>query len=183
MNSIVRLIVCVVILLGWGSNAIQPVLAQAEPSDPIIHLTVKNEPLVDVLDAIEQQTGYQFNLTPQWEDHIVSANINNLPLEKGLKRLLRSLNHTILWEADNIVVIKVYGKATPGSSGGVSFAAPPQENREVEEPAMEPENEPPDEKDEFTESAPEDQPDHPDDADQEGRNMPDKPHHRGAPPE
>jgi hypothetical protein len=145
MNAIVRLIVCLFIFLGWGTNANQPVLAQQPPSDPVISLTVKDEPLIDVLDTIAEQTGYEFNLTPQWEDHPVSATINHLPLEQGLKRLLRSLNHTILWEADKVVTIKVYGKATPGSSGSVSFAAPPQDYPQEDEPPSEPENEPLDE--------------------------------------
>ena len=42
---------------------------------------------------------------------MVSATIDHQPLEQVLKRLLRSLNYTILWEADKVVVIKVYGKA------------------------------------------------------------------------
>ena len=48
-----------------------------------------------------------------------------LPLERGLKRILKSLNHTILWGEDNVVNIEVYGKATQSNSGGISFAAPP----------------------------------------------------------
>jgi hypothetical protein len=38
--------------------------------------------------------------TANGRTHPVSATIDNLTLEQGLKRLLRSLNHTIIWEAD-----------------------------------------------------------------------------------
>ena len=147
-KSIVRLIVCMLILFGCHTILILPAMAQGEPTDPVINLVVKDEPLSDVLDSIARETGYHFNLTPQWEDYPVSATINNLPLQQGLKRLLRSLNHTILWEADQTVTIKVYGKVVPGNSGGVSFAAPPQSYEEQEEPSVEVDNEPPDENEE-----------------------------------
>ena len=167
MNLIARLIVCLFILFGWGDKAVQFVLAQEQSPDPVISLTVKDEPLIDALDTIAQQTGYEFGLTPQWEDHPVSATINNLPLEQGLKRLLRSLNHTILWEADNMVIIKVYGKVASGVGGGISFSAPPQEYREKEEPFIEPDNEPLDESDETSEGDQESQPESPDEPDRE----------------
>jgi hypothetical protein len=152
MKSIACLIVCLFMLFGGGNQVFHPAMAQGEPLDPVINLTVKDEPLSDVLETIAQETGYRFNLTPQWEDHPVSATISNLPLEQGLKRLLRSLNHTIIWEADKTVTIKVYGKVTPGSSGGISFAAPPQPYQEEGEPSIEPDNEPPDGNEETTDS-------------------------------
>lgn len=148
MKSIVRLIVCLYILFGWGNKAMQYALAQQPPSDPLINLVVKDEPLDSALDTIAMQTGYQFKISPKWEKHPVSATIDHQPLDKSLKRLLRSLNYTILWEADKSVIIKVYGKAAPRSSDGISFAAPPQEIQEEDEPAIEPDDEPLDESDE-----------------------------------
>jgi type II secretory pathway component GspD/PulD (secretin) len=150
MEPIARLIVCLCMLFVSGNIVIQPAMAQGKPMDPVINLTVKDEPLADVLETIAQETGYQFNLSPQWEDHPVSATINNLPLEQGLKRLLRSLNHTIIWEANKTVTIKVYGKVTPGSSGGISFAAPPQTYQEEDEQSIEPDDEQPAENEETT---------------------------------
>lgn len=152
MKSIVRLIVCLCILFGWGNKAIQSALAQQQPSEPVINIVIKDKPLVSALDTISRQTGYQFKLTRKWEKHPVSATIDHQPLDKGLKRLLKSLNHTILWEADKSVIIKVYGKAAPRSSDGISFAAPPQEIQEEEEPSIEPDDESSDENDETGES-------------------------------
>ena len=106
-------------------------MAQDAPADPLISLTAKNEPLGEVLETITRDTGYRFNLNRKWNDHPVSATIGNLPLEQGLKRLLRSLNHTIIWEADKIITIMVFGKADPGRSGPViSFQSPPQTYQE-----------------------------------------------------
>ncbi len=102
-------------------------MAQEKEADPVISLTVKDEPLADVLDTISEETGYQFHLSPAWQSHPVSATIINLPLEKGLKRLLKSLNHTIIWESDHTIVIKVFGKSEKGSStNAISFSQPPQ---------------------------------------------------------
>ncbi|BBO91854.1 hypothetical protein [Desulfosarcina ovata] len=123
-----------------GGISAQPLMAQDAAVDPLISLTVKDQPLGEVLDTLAAETGYQFKLNSQWEDWPVSATIGNLPLEKGLKRLLRSLNHTIIWESDNVVTIMVYGKTDPGGTGpAVSFASPPQ--AEPQEPVPAPDDE------------------------------------------
>jgi len=152
MKSVNRLIVCLFIIFGCAAEVIQPVLAQETPSDPIINVVAKDEPLIDILDEIAQDTGYRFTLTPQWEDHAVSANIKNLTLEQGLKRLLRSLNYTILWEADKTVTIMVYGKANPDRSGGVSFAAPPHPTPSEDAPPIESAEQPLDEHEDTVDS-------------------------------
>ena len=95
-------------------------------------------PWVQSLETITRDTGYRFNLNRSWQDHPVSATIGNLPLEKGLKRLLRSLNYTIIWESDKLVTIMVFGKTEPGSSGpAISFQSPPQTYQEEIEPTAE----------------------------------------------
>jgi hypothetical protein len=109
-------------------------MAQDATADPLISLTAQNEPLGDVLETITRDTGYRFNLNGQWKDHPVSATITDLPLEKGLKRILRSLNHSIVWESDKIVTITVFGKADSSSSdSAISFASPPQTIQEEAE--------------------------------------------------
>lgn len=134
MKSFVRLLAC--LLTVMVVPAVHPVMASENAAEPRISLTVANQPLGEVLDSITSDTGYRFNLNDRWEDYPVSATIRNLPLEQGLKRLLRSLNHTIIWESDKVVTIKVYGKVEADNTGpGISFAAPPQEVPEEPEPA------------------------------------------------
>jgi hypothetical protein len=124
-----------------GSVVIHPAMAQDATADPLISLTAKNEPLGDVLETITRDTGYRFNLDRQWKDHPVSATIANLPLEKGLNRLLRSLNHSIIWESDKTVTIMVFGKADPSRPDtAISFASPPQAYPEETEPTTETES-------------------------------------------
>lgn len=110
-----------------GSTAVGPVAAQESDPDPTITLSVQNQALGDVLEEISRETGYRFELDRNWQDHPVSAAISNLPIEQALKRLLRSLNYTILWEANRLVTIQVFGRADPNRSGSaISFSAPPQ---------------------------------------------------------
>jgi hypothetical protein len=117
-------------------------------ADPLISLTVHNEPLGDVLASLTRDTGYRFNLNRKWRTHPVSATIGNLTLEQGLKRLLRSLNHTIIWEADKTVTIMVIGKADPSRSGpAISFKAPPRSEPEETESSIETDEPPADEPD------------------------------------
>jgi hypothetical protein len=142
MKIIVFLVSCLPVFLGL---TISPALGQEASANPTINLTVKNAPLGDVLETITRDTGYRFELPTQWEGYEVSATIRTLPLEQGLKRLLRSLNYTLIWESGRMVTIRIYGKAEPGSSGAVnSFSAPPPPYPEDTGPTVEPENPPAD---------------------------------------
>ena len=120
-----------------------PLLAQEPADEPLINLSAANQPLAEVLDLIAAETGYQFNINRKWENHPVSATLNAVPLERGLKRLLRSLNYSIVWESGRIVTIMVYGKAEAGRDGGaISFAPPPREVPRDPGPAVEKESQP-----------------------------------------
>jgi hypothetical protein len=102
-------------------------LAQESAAEPLVSLTVINKPLGDALASISRNTGYQLYVNEPWQEYPVSAAINEQPLEKGLKRLLNALNHTILWKADKSIKIIVYGEIAPDNYGSaISFSAPPQ---------------------------------------------------------
>ena len=137
MKIIDALFFCLLITVGIGGAVMPTAAVQAADAEPRISLAIKDKPLGEVLETLTGDTGYHFKLNSQWQDYPVSASITNLPLEQGLKRLLRSLNHTIIWESDRTVRIMVYGKVENANTGGaVSFAAPPQDEvREAEAPA------------------------------------------------
>jgi len=145
MKTVFYLAIGIGIVAALGLSGVQSFAAQETTQDPLIRITAANQPLGEVLDQITGETGYQFNLDPKWENHRVSATLNGIPLERGLKRLLRSLNHSIIWESDNTVTILVYGKSEHGGDrGAISFAPPPQDVPKEPELAAEPEEEPPD---------------------------------------
>jgi len=128
MKTLFYLAIGIGILAVLGFLEGRPTAAQETTKEPLITVTAANQPLGEVLDQITGETGYQFSLDPKWENHRISATLRDVPLERGLKRLLRSLNHTIIWESDNIVTIVVYGNSESGQDqGAVSFAPPPRE--------------------------------------------------------
>ena len=137
-------IVCLIIAF-WFCLCLNhlPLFAQEPADEPLINLSAANQPLAEVLDLITAETGYQFNINRKWENHPVSATLNAVPLERGLKRLLRSLNYSIVWESDRIVTIMVFGKSEAGRDGGaISYAPPPREVPRDPEPAVEKEIQP-----------------------------------------
>ncbi|WP_155317499.1 hypothetical protein [Desulfosarcina alkanivorans] len=125
MKTIIPFILWLLLFIG-NDIAVNPVSATDSVAYPVIKLTVNNQPLGEVLAAITTETGYEFNINEQWESHPVSATLDNLSLEQGLKRLLRNLNHTIIWDSDQIISIMVYGKTEATSHhSGISHAALP----------------------------------------------------------
>jgi hypothetical protein len=126
MKTIIPVILMLLLFIG-NNITVNPVSATDSTASPVIKLNVNNQPLGDVLGAITAETGYKFNINEQWESHPVSATIDNLPLEQGLKRLMRNLNHTIIWDSNQIITIMVYGKSGSTShQSGISHAAPPR---------------------------------------------------------
>ncbi len=134
------------------------------PGDDPISLNVKNEPLGDVLDKITEATGYEFSISESWADLPVTASFKDLPLHKGLKRILANTNNAIIYGAKGKIKIVIYDKASTagrsptspmGSSyppqphvGSRSYPEPPapaerDEETEASEPPQEESPEPP----------------------------------------
>jgi hypothetical protein len=135
MKTSVRYLLSAFILLTMTAvTLLQPGLDAASP-EPIINLKLTNETLGAALDAISREAGVRISLDPRWKNHPVSANLKGMTFEKALKRLLSSLNHTIVWQAEDAITIMVFGESEQAASGSaVSFAAPPQEVPEDPEP-------------------------------------------------
>jgi hypothetical protein len=112
-------------------GAVEAAVAQPASRVPIVSLKVNNIPLGEALATLSRDTGYRFYLNPQWKAHPVSVDISKIPLEAALKRLLRNLNHSIVWESEDSIRIMVYGASggagSAGSAHAISFAAPPQD--------------------------------------------------------
>lgn len=141
MKTLFYMVIGIGIVAALGLSGAPSFAAQETMQAPLITITAANQPLGEVLDQITGETGYRFSLNPKWENHRVSATLRGVPLERGLNRLLRSLNHSIIWDSDNTITIVVYGKSESGrDQGAVSFAPPPQ--AVPEEPEPEPEAEP-----------------------------------------
>ncbi|MFW2368830.1 MAG: hypothetical protein ACN4GW_20630 [Desulforhopalus sp.] len=142
MKTIICLVYCLLIVFCNGNGSIQQVEAKNIKQGPSVTLTVEDTPLEEVLEILSKDTGKRFNLNGEWKDYPVSTSIDRLPLEQGLKRLLRSLNHTIIWEPDGSITIKIVGEVAPkitrpDTSPAMSIPTYAEENEPVAEPESE----------------------------------------------
>lgn len=87
--------------------------------DELISLTVKDEPLGDVLYKVSRATGYDISVDNQWQNYRVSASLEEVPLHKALKRILRNLNSAIIYVSSKKIKIIIYDKS---ASEGASYA-------------------------------------------------------------
>lgn len=77
----------------------------------IISLEITDQPLGEVLDEIEDATGYQFIFDETWGNFLISASIKNEPLHKALKRILGNLNNVIIYSSNRTVKIIIFDEA------------------------------------------------------------------------
>jgi hypothetical protein len=113
---------------------------QESTQEPYISLSVRNQPLGDVLNKIARETGYTFKLEDEWKGYPVNASIQNLPLNQGLKRILTSLNHAIIYESEKKIQILVYGKTDAHQKDShLNRSSPPPDPGYLQESAPPPE--------------------------------------------
>ena len=78
-------------------------------SENVISITLANEPLNEVLLKISKATGYQIEITKDWENRILTVNLDKLTLEEGIKKIIRVLgnpNYTLVTD-DSIKKVKI----------------------------------------------------------------------------
>ena len=91
---------------------------ETNTADELISLTVKYEPLEDVLKKVSMATGYEISLDNKWQSYRVTASLEEVSLDKGLKQILRNLNNVIIYGSSKKIKIIIYDKTTPA---GVSL--------------------------------------------------------------
>jgi hypothetical protein len=112
---------------------------KANLGDELISLTAKDEPLEYVLKKISMATGYEIVLDNDWRGCLVSVTLEKVPLDKGLKRILKDLNNVIVYVSSKKIKIIIYDKVSPEAvspapsnekaliSPGRSYAPPSRE--------------------------------------------------------
>jgi hypothetical protein len=91
---------------------------------PLVSLKAKDESLKDIIEKISKVCGYQFIIAEDLSYIPITIQLNNVSLEGSLRRLLRDLNYTIVWdETQKRISISIYGQnvskwiTIDGSSG------------------------------------------------------------------
>ena len=99
---------------SWAAN-------ETGAGDELISMTVKDEPLGDVLYKVAIATGYDISLDNKWQNYRVTASLEKVSLHKGLKRILRNLNSIIIYVSSKKIKIIIYDKT---ASGEASYTPP-----------------------------------------------------------
>jgi hypothetical protein len=89
--------------------------AQTCLTDPRVSLSVKDTPLVDVLTQISRDTDCDIVIDPTWRNFPVTAQFENTPLPVAIKRVLKRLNHAIIYSLQNRVEILIYKSPNQGA--------------------------------------------------------------------
>ena len=118
---------------SWAAN-------ETDAGDELISLTVKNEPLGDVLYKVSMATGYDISLDNKWQNYRVTASLEEVSLHKGLKRILRNLNSAIIYVSSKKIKIIIYDKtasegASLAPSTDQSFERTPASQRRPDRPS------------------------------------------------
>ncbi len=92
-------------------------------ADEIISLDVTDRPLGEVLKSLSIAANCNLSIYESWEDYPITASFENEPLSMGLKLILRNINNAVIYGADRIIKIMVYGNgATAGRTAGQSVS-------------------------------------------------------------
>jgi hypothetical protein len=94
---------------------------ETDAGEELISLTVKDEPLGDVLYKLSTATGYNISLDDKWQNYRVTASFKDISLHKGLKRILKDLNSAIIYVSNKKIRIMIYDKT---ASEGASYTPP-----------------------------------------------------------
>ena len=107
-SSLIFLLILGGVIISTGL-AITSFGSEKEGELPVVSLSAKEEPLRKVLDKISIASGYEITLNGESGDLPVSVTFKNAALDEALKRVLRELNYTAIWdEGDKKISLTIY---------------------------------------------------------------------------
>ena len=104
--------ISLIILLFLGTLSLFLPVSSSAADEELISLAVKDEPLGDVLYKVSMATGYDISLDNKWQNYRVTASLKKVPLNKGLKRILKNLNSAIIYVSSQKIKIIIFDKPT-----------------------------------------------------------------------
>lgn len=115
--------ICLGLFIMGGTHARSHV-SGAETQKPLFSLDVRKMPLAQVLDEISETSGYDIVFRGEGgeENLPISLRLEDVTLDEMLRRVLRDMNHTALWdEAEKTILLSAYsdksGSKKKGSQG------------------------------------------------------------------
>jgi hypothetical protein len=120
--------------LCWGAD---------RESRTVFSLAVNNERLDGVLDKISKATGYEITVNEGWRSRTVSARLDNVTLEEGLKVILEELgrpSHLLIYDKGKKrveIVLLAAPSSRSEAAAKVEPSAPLRFRRQTAPPASE----------------------------------------------
>jgi len=102
--------------------------AFAEVSERLISLDIQEQPLKKVLQEIAGQTGYTFLFENTWSEHPVSVRLRDATIQTGLRRVLGSVNHALVYLPNRTIRILIT-ETSPPHGGGSTATRPARERK------------------------------------------------------
>ncbi|NNG00857.1 MAG: DUF4974 domain-containing protein [Desulfobacteraceae bacterium] len=97
--------------------------ADRNPPPENISLEYQNKPLKQVLADLARVSGQEIFVNEEYANTPVTGAIYNASVHDTLKMIVNNLNHTIIYEGDNTIMVYIYEKGSPPAHSGLSDAA------------------------------------------------------------
>jgi type II secretory pathway component GspD/PulD (secretin) len=110
----ILVITCYLILVAAGEESSTLIFQGATFSANLEEVSLES-----VFDKILKETGIWFRVPESDLEEKISVRFKNLPVQEGLRRILRTMNYSLLFDQDN----KLIGAFVFGRSGAVKQAA------------------------------------------------------------
>jgi hypothetical protein len=94
-------------------------LHSGDAAGNVISMQIQDKPLGAVLDELSRKSGDKIVCEEAWANLPITVRFVDLPLEKAIKKILKNINHVVIYGPDS-VQIKIYGEAAPDTSGSRS---------------------------------------------------------------
>ena len=86
-------------------------------------MRIQDKTLAAVFQELTRMSGRPITFDKQWANQPINTRFTNLSLEMALAKILKNLNHVVIFEEDTIR-IKIYSVVTPGEDIGQASATP-----------------------------------------------------------
>lgn len=98
-------------------------LSDGYASDEQFSMQIQDKTLAAVFQELTRMSGQPIAFDKQWANQPINTRFANLSLEMAIAKILKNLNHVVIFEEDKIQ-IKIYGVVTPDEEIGRASTAP-----------------------------------------------------------
>jgi hypothetical protein len=100
--------------------------AAVELKGKTMSVNISNASLEAVLEGIRKDHGIWYETDVPLSGEKISLQFNGLPVEKGFKRILASMNHVLIFDAKkgDVVGVVIFGKKKPSASRPAKIGPP-----------------------------------------------------------